>query len=497
MNADWNVVSDFQDQSDFKILLCYPPKFEANNFLKHVLEPKLVGYSLAIIAGVLKQENFSVRIYEFFDYTDKQITEVIRKEKPTIVGINTLTEPRSSSLRVAKIAKAVDPAIKVVLGGPHVTHLKEILLEQHNFVDYLIVGEGEITFRELCLRIRSGNDSLGDIDGLIFRSNEKIIVNKPRQLIKNLDSLPLPAYDCYANMHVYRFSKDEKLRFMIVSSRGCPGRCTFCDAPVLWNRVWRFRSATSILEEIKYLQENYHITHLSFEDDAFTSSKKRVHEVCEGMINGGFNIKWTCVTRADFLDENTLDIMKKAGCTDIHLGLESASPTILKSINKSITPEQVEKVTHLIHKKGIRTMYFLIIGNIGETKETIMETIQFINRVKPTQIGCSILMIYPETDVFKFLKQKNLIDERYWKTNFPAPFCDYNMNFWVLNKYVDKINRYNNYLYFNPIISFLRRNMERFLGIRISFAKRHMKIYFGVKPITVRNWKYHSRQKNL
>jgi len=477
-------------KDEFKILLFYPPKHDTNKYGKYIFEPTSVGYSFAVMGAFLKKHGFTnIKIYELFGYESKEIEKILVKEKPNLVGISALTEGRKAVFDLVELVKRVDEDIKVILGGPHATHLGKQIIENYEMVDFCVIGEGEITFLELIEAIYEGKKDYSQIKGLMYKQKGNFIQTERRPFIENLDSLPLPDYGLYANIHTYDQYVKNGLEFIIVSSRGCPFKCRFCSSTAFWGNKWRYRSSEEVIKEIEYVYYNFNAKNIDFVDDAFTVRRERIQEICNEIIKRKLKFTWKCTTRADCLDFELMKLMKQAGCTGISIGVESASKIIQKEINKQLNLEKVEDVTRFGKKLKIRIAYLLMVGNINESKETIKETIEFVKRNKPDDVGSAILMIFPDTEVYNFLKSKNLIDDSYWLTEFPAPFCDYDLTYWELRKAIDQINSHNNYFNFNPVMSFIRTVIERFLGLRISMQNKRITPYFNCHPITIRNWK--------
>lgn len=402
-----------------KVLLIDPPWIieDEKNLWKNIGScfPSL---GLAYIASFLEREKIEVRI---LDCTAEKISvnkveeKLASFSKPDFVGITATTPLFPNGLMIARIIRKIFPRAKIVFGGVHPSVLPDEVLG-FSEVDFVVRGEGEITVKELV----SGKMP-NEILGLSWKKDGKIIHNPPRPLIKTLDDIPMPAY------HLLPMSKYhpaigayKRLPAMsIFASRGCPGRCTFCYR-IFYGKT-RCRSAKSIIEEIKILQSNYGIKEIAFYDDTFTMCKKTVLEFCEMIIDKNIDITWSCFTRADRIDAYLLKSMKKAGCHLILFGVESADETILKNINKRLSLEKVRQVVKDCRDIGIETRASYMIGNPGETKETIKKTIDFSIALDTDEVQFNITTAYPGTELFEWADKNGYLTTKDWSL--------YNMSF--------------------------------------------------------------------
>lgn len=407
------------------VLLIDPPWIieDDKNLWKNV-GSCLPSLGLAYIASFLeKEKNISVRI---LDCTAEKIAVNKIEErltlipKPDFVGITATTPIFLNGLAIAKIIKRLFPQTKVVFGGVHPSVLPN---ETLNFpdVDFVVRDEGEITMKELV----SGKP-LDEIDGLSWKKNGSIVHNKNRALIKNLDEIPPPAYHLLPmkKYHPAIGSYKRLPAMSIFATRGCPGRCTFCYR-TFYGKV-RCRSAKNIIEEIKILQKDYGIKEIMFYDDTFTLFKKTVLEFCDIIVRDNQDITWTCFTRADYVDFFLLKTMKKAGCHLILFGVESADKKILKNINKGLSLEKVKEIVKICKNLGIETRTSYMIGNPGETKETIEKTIDFAIKLDTDEIQFNITTAYPGTELFEWAKENNYITTTDWSL-YHASFSNLNL----------------------------------------------------------------------
>jgi hypothetical protein len=195
----------------------------------------------------------------------------------------------------------------------------------------------------------------------------------------------------------------------LITSRGCPGQCTFCSSPQLWGRKVRFRSAENVLEEIEELVTARGHRFLNIKDDTFTAGRKRLLAICGGIVERGLAFRWVCDTRVDLVDPEMLAAMRRAGCMRLNLGIESGSPEILRNIKKRIDLDEAASVTGEARKLGMDVRFYLILGNRGETPETVRETLDFVERARPTSCLMHGLVLFPGTEEFELARGQGLV----------------------------------------------------------------------------------------
>ena len=256
--------------------------------------------------------------------------------------------------------------------------------------------------------------NLKEILGLGYKENGRFIKNSPRPLIKDLDGIPPPAYHLLPMDKYYpAIGSFKRLPVMIMfATRGCSGRCTFCHRS--FSGMVRKRSARNIIEEIKILQKNYGIREVAFYDDTFTLFHEVVRELCDIIKKEKIDLSWSCFSRVDRISEELLLAMKKSGCHLILFGVESADEQVLKNINKKISLEQAAGVVKLCRKVGIETRASFMIGNQGETEETIQKTIDFSIKLDPDEVQFNIATPYPGTEFYNWAKARGFIKSFNW-----------------------------------------------------------------------------------
>jgi radical SAM superfamily enzyme YgiQ (UPF0313 family) len=354
-----------------------------------------------------------------------------RYEQPRFIGITATSALINNALSVAAICKEIFPKSIIVMGGVHPSVMPDETLANRQ-VDLVVRDEGEVTMLELV----SGK-KIQDILGLSYRDNGTIRHNPNRPLIENLDDIPPPAYHLLP-MEKYHpaIGSYKRLPAMsIFATRGCPGRCTFCYR-TFYGRV-RKRSAENIINEIGILKRDFGIREVAFYDDTFTLFKKEVKRFSNLILEKKIDITWSCFTRVDYVDRELLTAMKKSGCHLILFGVESASEEILKALNKDISLQKVRENVRLARDIGIETRASFMIGNPGETKETIKKTINFAIELDPDEIQFNITTAYPGTELYKWAKEKGYLDVR---DNKNFNMSDVNMRLPTIS--AQQLNRY-------------------------------------------------------
>jgi radical SAM superfamily enzyme YgiQ (UPF0313 family) len=409
-----------------KVLLINPPL----PWKSSTMHPLGLGY----IAAVLEKNGYKARVVDMFDYGWDEVEACIRQESADIVGVSCLTNARSNSLRVAKIAKEISPLTKVILGGPHASFMHKQILE-HYPVDAIVIGEGEVTALELIRAFEDGR-SLSGVLGIAFKQNGKIIKTEDRPFIEDLDSLPFPSHQQF-DFNRYKKEGVDVNKYMvdIITSRGCPFECLFCSSCKFWGKSWRFRSSKNIADELQLLKDNFGIEAFNFSDDIFTIRKDNVIALCKEIIERNLGVTWFAQSRVNCVSKEMLEWMKRAGCKTIAYGIESGSPRILKVINKDITVEQAIEAFRITKEAGLNADAFFMVGNPGETEETVRQTCALIDRIQPHHIVVSVTVVYPESKLCELAKQNHLLNDDYWLGDKPAPaytaqWSESKLNFW-------------------------------------------------------------------
>lgn len=364
---------------------------------------------LAYVASFLKQAGCDVRLIDlmFTARNWQEVKALIEKEAPKWVGISATTPQINEAFITAEIVKGIDPRIKVVIGGIHASALPQETLGNKN-IDILVYGEGEMTMLELV------QGKIFDvIKGIFYKKDGVIIKNPCRELVENIDNFPYPLYE---DLPIAKYGTDYfGTNLGIVSSRGCPYQCTYCAANTIHKRLYRKRSTENVMGEIEKMKHKFGVKRFSFYDDTFTLDQKRTIDICEALIRKNLRLEWNCLTRADNLTKPLLEIMKKAGCSCIQIGIESGDNTIRRLAKRKETIEEVTQAINWAKDAGMEVLGFFIIGLPYETKQTIQKTIDASKRLNIDYAQFSILVPLPGSEVWDMAKE-----ERYLKIILPA-----------------------------------------------------------------------------
>lgn len=373
------------------------------------IKPSYPPLGLLYIAACLEKENHKL---EFLDFDNDNINKdkfkkFILKSNPNIVGLTATTSTIKHTKKLAEIIKQI-LKVPIIVGGIHATIAQENTLKS-KFIDFIIIGEGEITIVELINELQKQKQNFSKIKGIGYKQNGKIFYTEPRPMIKNLDDIPFPARHLLKHVYI----PPDALKTPVASiftSRGCPGRCTYCCTKNIFGRRLRFRSVKNVIEEIEFLLKQG-IKEIHIMDDNFTVHKQRVLEFRDEILKR--DIKTTFVfsngLRADKIDEDILKALKDIGVLSVGFGVESGNQTILNNIKKDINLETVRKVYRLSKKFAFETWGFFIIGLPGDTKETVRDTIYFAKELDPDFAKFLILKPFPGSEVFEQLNKDNLI----------------------------------------------------------------------------------------
>lgn len=365
-----------------------------------------------LAASVSDGVDCEVRIVEGADEraSCKKALEIVRSERPDIIGGTVHTCNVGDVLDFMRDVKAIAPEALTVVGGPHPTALPETMLAGVG-VDLVVIGEGERTFSEIVRRLRSGL-SLKDVDGTAYAEDRRVVVNRPRALIADLDELPYPAWKSLSigsyRHPDYGHPRMNKPHFInMLATRGCPHSCTFCGAADVWGRKLRKHSPQRIADEMKSLHSEHGVRTVRFADSTFTADKRWVSELCSLLVDMNIDMAWSANARADTLDEKLLSEMASAKCMCLTVGVESGDETVLRLAKKHQRLQDVRRAFDLMRGAGIFSWAFFVIGLPGETRESIRRTIDFAEDLDPDQVSvCAYATPYPGTELYQMVKEE-------------------------------------------------------------------------------------------
>jgi anaerobic magnesium-protoporphyrin IX monomethyl ester cyclase len=383
---------------------------------------------LAYLATVAQQRGDRVRIYDG-DVEEKSqdvtaLTAVVRDFAPEVVGITANTTQITAAWRDAELVKSLSGAL-VILGGPHPTSLPEESAAKP-FVDVVVRGEGEATWLELLSVFEAGDwnvDSLSPVTGITYQAEVGEVISTPDRPsipVEELNEMPMPAW------HLFRLDRYTNLQptvdqvdgpsLPILTSRGCPYRCTYCSQ--IGPRRWRARSVESVVTEWRWLVRDLGAAEIGVLDDSFNIDRQRVLEICQRLVDEGLNqVPWIMINgiRANLADEEVLGAMKRAGCIRAAFGVESGNQQILDSVvDKHLTLDQVRSAFKAARAVGMETIGFFIVGLPGETEETMDDTIRFACELDPVVANFSIATPFPGTQMYETVKAQGHLLAETW-----------------------------------------------------------------------------------
>lgn len=424
-----------------KVLLINPP-------IKNLITtniPKVVdlerGYNpplglLYLASYAQKYTNHKIdildTIVEELDYSD--IEERIKKIGPDIIGIQAMSFTLIDALLCARIVKRIKN-IPVVFGGPHPTIYPRETINLKE-VDYVVVGEGEVTFKELLENVNNPQ-RLREVKGLVYKENGEIIDTGHREFIEDLDALPFPARGLTPYKKYYSLLAKRTPVTTMFTSRGCPYRCLFCDRPQL-GKKFRARSAENVVDEMEECLK-MGIKEILIYDDTFTIDRKRVLDICKEILKKRLKMSWDIRARVDNVDREMLKRLKETGCERIHYGVEASSQRILDILRKGITLEQVKETFRLTKEAGISTLAYFMFGSPGETEEEIKESIRLAKELKPDFVHFSITTPFPATNLYRLGLKEGILERDYWREFALSPRRDFVPGIWEENLSREKL----------------------------------------------------------
>ncbi len=397
-----------------KVLLVNPPYTEfvyKNRKNAAALDAPL---SIAYIAAVLEKNKIKVDVLDAnaYNLSVNQTAERIAKNKAKIVGITSSTTIMPVTYRLAKKIKRERKDIIIVVGGPHVTFMPAQTFKDCPEIDVIVRGEGEITMLELV----KNNGDPERISGVSYKKGGEIISNPDRKHIENLDSIPFPARHLLP-MHLYRSGSpisagEGGLNYAsVITTRGCPNKCTYCSSSHFWGTKLRFRSPENVVDEIEHLVKKYGVKEIFFKDDTFTFSQTRTEKICDLIIKRDLKIKWACYARVNTITARLIKKMKDAGCFALDFGIESGNQKVLDRAKKNITLKQAESALKIAKLAGIMTYASFMIGLPGDTMETAKQTIDFAIKLNPDVAQFFITTPFPGTELYEEAIKKEWIAE--------------------------------------------------------------------------------------
>ena len=371
---------------------------------------------LLYVAAVLEKAGHKVQIFDADPEFQDSMLKEIRDFGPELIGLSFLTVAYERAFNLCKTLKKELPDVKYCAGGVHTTVKPHDTLKEMD-LDFIVVGEGELTMEDICNRLDK-KESINDAKGIMYRENGEVVENERRELIQDLDSIPFPARHLidmapYLKPPGIIRGYAEKNQTTIVTSRGCPFKCICCGSHNIFGRRTRRRSVKNVVDEIEHLKKTLDIRGVYYCDDTFTLSSKWVKEYCRDLNSRDFKIKWGCQSRVDQTDRELMQTMKGSGLVQLDFGVESGSEKILKVLGKGGAGDRTSQIKQsfaLCKELGIRTLATFIIGNPEETKADIEESFQVAKDIQADYTAFYFLTPYPGTDIYNMAIEKGWLD---------------------------------------------------------------------------------------
>lgn len=397
-----------------KVLLINPPfEQEGESVGKTKSMRKVINIvpplGIAYIAAILEKMDINVKIIDCaINISFDELFKKIKDESPDVVGITSTTPAFVKAKKVAAFIRQQLPNVKIIIGGANVTALPRETMETGLF-DIGVISEGELTVQRLFSNYRNGLfENMDKVNGIIYRQGKDMQQNKAQDFIQDLDTIPFPARHLLPYPKAYRPTPASCRRVpyvVIMTTRGCPSQCTFCDRKIFGEHC-RERSVGNIFKEIEEAVFKYGVREIRFFDDTFTLNKKRVHEICHEFEKRKLGLSWSCLTKVTCVDEELLKHMKRAGCWQVLYGFESGDDRMLKLLKKGNTVEMNRKAAYLTKKAGLEVRGDFIVGTPGETRESLERTVQFAIDMDLDYAHFNKFTPFPGTELYKTLTRQ-------------------------------------------------------------------------------------------
>ena len=458
-----------------KVLLINPP-------IKNIIQAELpltlsreVGIfpplGLMYIASYLQEySDHRIQILDAIaeDLDQVALEHAIRESNPQVIGITAHINNLLDVLLLISLIKKIDPGIHINIGGPHARAFSQETLQLPG-VDSVIPGEGEVPFFQLVEALSQGKD-LREVPGLIFREGDKIVCGEKPGLLPDLDRLPFPARRLIKSQLYYYVLGKRSTFTTMVSSRGCPYHCIFCSTP---KENYRQRSVHNVVQE---MEECRHLgaEEIHFVDDTFNLSPEWMISICQEIRGRHLQIPWSFRGRVDTLTREVLQELKAANCIRMNLGVETGTDEGLRRLGKSLTIRQIEEVFTWTKEIGISTVAYFLIGCPHEkSREDILHTLRFAQRLNSDFALFNILTPYPDTELYREGLEKGLFKKDFWREFAFHPTKDFEPRVWEESFTKEELEKilisiYRRY-YFRPSIIF--KNLKSLLHPRDFFWK--------------------------
>jgi anaerobic magnesium-protoporphyrin IX monomethyl ester cyclase len=425
------------------IVFCEPPYLFWDRGMDRLREGEdsIPGMGVLVLASVARTHGYRVHLVDakLPGRSVDMVSQEIAAMRPDYVGLSATTISVTNAARIAARVKELAPEAVTILGGPHVSAIPERTLEAFPSIDFGIAGEGEHALFELLACLESGR-AIDGVAGLVYRRDGRVRANPRAPYIDDLDALPLPAWDLLPDFpHRFRpslFTYPCSPVASVITSRGCPFSCSFCDRSTSGKRG-RIHSVEYVARLCRHLADRG-VRHILFVDDLFTVRKQRVIELCNAFIEAGFDFTWSCNSHPNLLDLDTMKLMKRAGCWQIAYGIESGSQRILDVVKREVRIPRMRETLRLTRRAGIRTKGYVMLGHPTEGLDSLNETAAFLKEVELDLCQITKFTPYPGTPAYPTIRQHGRFEEDWERMNaMNFTFIPNGLNENVLEDYFD------------------------------------------------------------
>jgi len=387
---------------------------EADGRIHYIPFPFFLAYAASLLKKNGKEAKLLDAIAEGIE--EKLCIEEVKEYNPLLIAAETSTPSFSNDIRILENIKNILPSVQIALCGPHASTFPEDILSHYEFVDYIIVGEYELSLLELVNCLGKAGD-LSFVSGLVYREGKTIKINIFKPAVSDLNIFPWPERE---DVPIYNYNDGfcnlPQPNVQVWASRGCPYQCTFC----LWPQViyrehkYRRRAVTDVVNEMVYLIDKYKFKAIYFDDDVFNVDRDYVVSVCSEIKKRNIKIPWACMARADLMDEELLKIMEDAGLYAIKYGIESADEEVLRRCEKNMDLDRTKRLIYFTKRVGIKVHLTFCVGLLAETNESINKTAKFIRDVNPDSLQISCAVPFPGTELYNDLENRLILESYNW-----------------------------------------------------------------------------------
>lgn len=357
---------------------------------------------IAYLVAALKEGNHAVTVLDLNNesLSDDQIAAALVSAEPTLVGLSVKTATFKNARRLGAFIRSFNPGLSIMVGGPHASVAASDITGE-DWIDYLLIGEGELVLPELCRRLADGHGRrLDDLPGVVVCKSGTSHPGTSVARVARLDELPFPDFSGFG--HGVR--EAVRLSYPLVTSRGCPYQCSYCSVSKISGSTVRYRSVVQAVDELSRARELYGISGFEVVDDSFNVDMTRAKEFCRLLIEHQIGMSWACPNgiRADRVDAELAGLMAQSGCRSVMVGVESVDPEVLALVKKGESIEEIEKGIRILKEAGLSVGGFFIIGLPGDSYGAQLRSVEFALR-NGINAHFNMLVPYPGTEVYRWV----------------------------------------------------------------------------------------------